>query len=41
MIGDIAIWYVLQYIDFWMVDFKYKKPIPKVAVNIEKIKNSS
>ena len=29
MIGDIAILHVLQYIDFLMEDFKYKKPIPK------------
>ena len=36
MIGDIAILHVLQYIDFLMEDFKYKKPIPKVLQIIPK-----
>ena len=30
MIGDIAILYVLQYTDFQMEVFNYKKLIPKV-----------
>ena len=36
MIGDIAILYVLQYIEFEIEDFKYKKAITKVLEIIPK-----